>query len=96
VETVVDIKKGGNGTKINIDLSQKGSENKFVVAHEVGHGVDIDNGVDTPIEISNVAIPLRQTYTLEVQYISPFSSSADVKNKTINVKNESYDYYKKK
>ncbi|WP_264550625.1 RHS repeat-associated core domain-containing protein [Flavobacterium sp. N2038] len=141
-ETVGDINRnGGNGTNMNIDLSQKGSENEFVVAHEVGHGVDIDNGVDSPIEMPSVSIkdnpndvvqktfdtnnqnkevnersashtenivrgevsnsrgvtvPLRETYTLEVQYISPFSGKAGVKNKTINVKNESYDYYKKK
>ncbi|EJL65544.1 RHS repeat-associated core domain protein-containing protein [Flavobacterium sp. CF136] len=141
-ETVGDINRnGGNGTNMNIDLSQKGSENEFVVAHEVGHGVDIDNGVDSPIEMSSVSlkdnpndviqktfdtnnqnkevnersashtenivrgevsnsrgvtVPLRETYTLEIQYISPFSGKAGVKNKTINVKNESYDYYQKK
>lgn len=139
--TVGDINRnGGNGTNINIDLNQKKSENEFVVAHEVGHAIDVDNGVDSPVamptvsivddanitvqkrfdtnnenreisersashtenivrgEVSNsrgVIVPVRETNTFEIQYISPFSGKAGVKNKTINVKNESYDYYKK-
>lgn len=141
VSTVGKInRETGNGTDFKIDLDQKGVENEFVIGHETGHAVDVDNGVDSPIvmpdisitddpksvtqkimdvnnrnseinetsashveniirgEVSNsrgTVIPLRETYNLQIQSISPFSGKAEVKTKTINVKREGYDYYKK-
>ncbi|MBF0695536.1 MAG: hypothetical protein IR153_10825 [Flavobacterium sp.] len=68
------------------------NQNKEINEKSASHTENIVRG-----EVSNsrgTVIPLRQTYNLEIQYISPFSGKAGVKNKTINVKQEGYDYYK--
>ncbi len=130
----------GNGSAMDIDLTQMGAENEFVVAHEVAHGVDNDNGVDSPVELPevtlkmspldvlknifntdfenrkaneasashvenivrgevsnsrNVTVPLRETYDIKQEFVSPFSGKRDVRYVPINVKKEGYDYYKK-
>lgn len=54
VERIGDINRDkGNSTNISIDLEQQSDGNQgneFVIAHEVGHGVENDNGTASPFE----------------------------------------------
>lgn len=57
VSTVGKInRETGNGTDFKIDLDQKGVENEFVIGHETGHAVDVDNGVDSPTNMPDISI----------------------------------------
>ena len=48
-------RSNGNGTTFKVDLDQKGNENEFVIGHETAHAVDIDNGVDSPVDLPNIS-----------------------------------------